>query len=192
MPSNFRLFAAFAAVCIAIAPAPARALAPVPVPPEDQPDPAFEQREPPTRWYGWQTLITDGVALGSLAGVIATYRFCWDGACDNTDAALFAATMVLSYGAGAPLVHGAHGRWGIAAASLGMRAFPILATVPLYNAGQDDTARALLFSGIGAAMAVDAAVLAREPVPESETRTMILPGVDPAMRSGSLTLVGRF
>ncbi len=190
MPSKFRFFAALAAVCVFLSPAPALALAPVPLPP--QPDPTADEREAPTRWYGWQTLITDGVALGSLAGFMATFRLCWDGSCDNTDAGIFLMTSMLSYGAGGPLIHGAHGRWNIAAASFGTRMAPFAGAAVLSGTNEDRAARTLFFGGVLAAMAVDSAVLAREPVREREPRTMILPSADLETRSGSITVFGRF
>src|SRR5215467_11328850 len=62
---------------------------------------ADEERE--TRWYGWQTLLVDGAAIG--LGV-ATRN---------------AGVFLGAYALGAPIVHVAHERFGEAAGSLGLR-----------------------------------------------------------------------
>ena len=50
----------------------------------------------------------------------------------------------------------------------------------------------LLLGGVLAAMIVDAAVLAREPVPEKQAKLTVLPGSDPRTRSASIAVFGSF
>jgi hypothetical protein len=65
------------------------------------------------RWYGWQPLLTDGLSL-SIVPVLAAST----GQDSGGPVVGFA---VASYLLAAPIVHLAHGRAGIAAASLGLR-----------------------------------------------------------------------
>jgi len=63
-------------------------------------------------WYGWQTLTVDGVSLVTMPFELAA----------NTPSSTYLFVGSLSgFAFGAPLVHAAHGRWGTAAADLGMR-----------------------------------------------------------------------
>lgn len=111
------------------------------------------------RWYGWQTLLVDAVSVAAMpaAGIGAG-----------------------GYLLGAPIVHAAHDRWGIAAASLGLRvALPIAgayAGVALENcprnAQSDDMCGlggAILGLGVGmlTAIVIDAAVFSYEPASAS-------------------------
>ncbi|HET7542311.1 MAG TPA: hypothetical protein VFK05_20725 [Polyangiaceae bacterium] len=75
-------------------------------PPTSSADRAPEVR----RWYGWQTFTTDGVAGALFLGAIAA----------DYNSTLFGLSGV-SFGLGTPAVHLAHGHWGVAIGSLGMR-----------------------------------------------------------------------
>jgi hypothetical protein len=122
--------------------------------------------EPPTRrhrWYGWQTLISDGVALSIvIAGSTATS----DRGFLN---ALIGGAVV--FVAIPPIIHFAHERPVAAIGSLLLRGLPVL----LLSQVGDCTGgtymcpeAALVLAGVGlvpAMIAVDAAVLAREPAP---------------------------
>ena len=83
-------------------------------PTEERPDessatPAPPPREAP-RWYGWQTFAVDSVAGAIFLGAIA----------DDHNSLLFGLSGV-TFSLGAPAIHVAHGRWGVAVGSLGMR-----------------------------------------------------------------------
>jgi hypothetical protein len=134
--------------------------------------------KPRTRWYGWQTLITDGAAFAMLVGAGATSNN------ENSSGALLAASG-LTYALGGPIVHWAHLHGGIGAASLGLRlGLPVglglvgLAIGSAVGDGKDyaGIAGAALGFVVGfpAAIALDAAVLAREDVedeaPDAQAR----------------------
>jgi hypothetical protein len=77
--------------------------------------------EPPGgfgRWYGWQTLTTDGLAMGMTLG---SFAYNGDG---NVVTLLGLGTFAL----GAPVVHAFHGRFQYAFGSLALRVgLPLLA-----------------------------------------------------------------
>jgi hypothetical protein len=75
-------------------------------PSTDPPRPA-----PTTRWYGYQTLSTDGVALGFGALALTA---------GSHDKYLVVTSLGL-YGLGAPIIHFAHGHVGKGFGDLGMR-----------------------------------------------------------------------
>jgi hypothetical protein len=115
------------------------------------------------RWYGGDTLTTDGISLAlALAGGIAE---------PNGEALFWMAGG--GYVLGAPIVHLVHGNPGRAAASLGLRvalpmAFFGVGTTIEDCRGQDFCGvRSFVIGvplGMVAAMALDAAVLARDTV----------------------------
>ncbi len=123
--------------------------------------PAASELTEVTRWYGGYTLMTDGISLAAaLAGGLA----------EPEGEALF----VLAGGGylfGAPIVHLIHGNPGRAAASWGLRAaLPVaffgVGTVIEDCAGHDFCGYGSLVIGVPlgmvAAIALDAAVLARD------------------------------
>jgi hypothetical protein len=66
-----------------------------------------------TRWYGWETMMVDGLSAGLLSAAILT---------DNNGAqAPFAVAGLTGFTLGAPIVHASRGRWGLAFADLGLR-----------------------------------------------------------------------
>ena len=80
------------------------AAAPLSAAARDWPD-----RAPKLRWYGWQTLASDGVALGLLA-------LPW------LDApGYFVAPALLLGALGPAVIHAAHGNWAAGASSLALR-----------------------------------------------------------------------
>jgi hypothetical protein len=130
-------------------------------------------RKPKTKshWYGWQTLMTDGAALAMLIGALAAKN----DRVGNTLAPLAGLTYVL----GGPIVHWAHRHGGIGAASLGIRlGAPIglgLLGFGIGTAIDGGKSRGLdsaalagtvlgFLAGFPTAIALDAAVLAREDV----------------------------
>ncbi len=121
-------------------------------------------------WYGWQTLTMDGVAVMS-GGILAKAGY------DNAGW-----VWVGTYAFGPPVVHALHGHVGIAFADLGIRVvLPTLTTlagaaIGCSGGSNDDDGFGNLAScvtgvavgflvGYAGAIAVDAAVLARETVP---------------------------
>jgi hypothetical protein len=152
-----------------------------------------------SRWYGWQTLMTDGVAVALLATGIEAQS--------GGVAALSGATFAL----GAPIVHLAHGRGGAAAASLGIRVG--MATVGLFggawmescssHTSEDEGtvcgmqgATIGLLAGAAGAMIIDAALLAHEDVrreqPKGTAALSVSPTVSVTKSSGILGLAGAF
>jgi hypothetical protein len=145
-------------------------------------------------WYGWQTLTADGFAL----------------TCAFTSAAVgpaVGAVAIATYVLGGPIVHASHGRWGAAAGSLALRVgLPVTFALIGHELDQckasDDSdvcgagGPALgLVLGIGAAIAVDSAVLAREEVrapPEAASTLRLTPIVAIDSKRAFLGVAGEF
>jgi hypothetical protein len=156
---------------------------------EPEPDEPARRRRKKKRsaWYGYQTLIIDGVALMLLAGSDGGGHADGDGA------------WVASLGAfalGAPIVHFAHRNAGAGAGSLAMRAVPILlASTTCSDDGDRDSCA--MFAALGvlsvlAAIPVDAAALAYERPPDDErgaTRaapSTVAPWLEPLRSQGGI------
>lgn len=167
-----------APVLAAPAPAPAAPPAPQPTPaapaaPEDEGIHPLPVEESSSRWYGWQTLATDGGAVLLIAASLATI----DGSRDTASEAL-AWGALGAYALGAPVVHFAHSNPGRGLGSVAMRiggpiVLGFVGTVleDCRGGGHDfcGLSGALLgaSAGILGAVAVDAAVLAYDEQPES-------------------------
>lgn len=178
--------------------------------------PTPEVRE--ERWYGWQTITTDGIALtlgtvglsvglASMGSIAPCLDFDGNGCASRGRSAdqggqAIAATLGIggaaTYLLGAPIVHATHGHWDKAGISLGLRALPIALATPLFASGNDDAPRiglGVLTVGAVAAMAIDAAVIAREdvvPAPQDKPRLGVSPTVDAVNKGGGVSLVGTF
>ena len=99
------------------APAPPVVAQPAPVaPPVDEAIHPLQPDESPRRWYGWQTLATDGSALLLIGASISTAS----GGSDSASATLGFAALG-AYALGGPIAHFAHANVGRGLASLGMR-----------------------------------------------------------------------
>jgi hypothetical protein len=157
-----------------------------------EPRSAALESEPQTRSYGWQTGLADGLAVGLFAGGLATYDLCVFSPCSNnaTSEALLAFSL-FTYAAGAPLIHGAHGRWGTAGASFGLRAAPIVVGLSLMEV-DEGSGGAVILGGAVLAMIVDSTVLAREPVPRASSKFHLTPVVDPRRRTGFVLVTRDF
>lgn len=181
--------------------------------PREQP-----QEQPEERWYGWQTITTDGISLtlgtaglGVAAASVGPFTPCLDlngngcssGGRGGSDGGMIAAASLgisasATYLLGAPIVHAAHGHWDKAGISLGLRSLPIAFATPLLASGSDDAQRVgvgVLVAGAAAAMAIDAAVIAREdvsPAPREKPRLGVAPNIDAVNRGGGVSLVGTF
>jgi hypothetical protein len=79
------------------------------VPSEGAPAPAARQH---VEWYGWQTLLADGISLGTMPLELSS---------NNPSASYLFYASLSGYTFGAPAVHAAHGRWRLAVADLGLR-----------------------------------------------------------------------
>jgi hypothetical protein len=143
--------------------------------------PMIARRPKRTSWYGWQILIADGAALGMLVGAGAAHN--------NADPVL--ALSGVTYALGGPIVHWAHLHGGMGVASLGLRlGLPVglgflgVALGLAIDGGKRGFESASLVGGalgfvIGfpTAIALDAAVLAREDVedeaPDAQTKAKL-------------------
>ncbi len=124
----------------------------------------------PESWYGYQTLLVDGIALVALpAGIALTVN---EAKGDNAAIPGLAVTGLgaTSYLFGAPIVHWAHGRVGIGFLSLGLRILAPVAGLGLGAVGSQITNDSKnqdgipVGAGLGAlaAIVIDAAVLSWE------------------------------
>jgi hypothetical protein len=156
-------------------------------------DTAPSQPPAESRWYGWQTLALDG---GALALVV----FGLNQDAENEEIAYLG---LLAYVFGGPGVHLAHERPGAMLGSFGMRVGAPLLGAGIGAASADCSARgdfcgvgevaAGFLLGAGAAIAIDAAVLAREtrhePVAE---RPRLTPRIAITPERRALVLSGTF
>jgi hypothetical protein len=117
------------------------------------------------RWYGWQTLVSDAASIATFAGGVAL---------GGVPGNYLMGTAVAGYALGGPIVHFAHKNPGRGMASFGLRVpLPILlgaGTVALVcRGGGGDFCGVVAIPGgllgIGLAIALDAAALARDSVP---------------------------
>jgi hypothetical protein len=138
---------------------------------EAQPPPVADTQE--RHWYGWQTLIVDGVGILTLPVLVG-----------------FGVYLV-----GAPIVHWAHGRVGLGFADVGMRlglavGLGVVAYARTGAQHMDLLPAALLFSVIESpAIALDASLLEWEQV----ERPKVAPLVVPRREGGAmLGVVGTF
>ena len=142
---------------------------PVPPAPPSAADPASVAGAPARpaskderSWYGWQTLVTDGVAVGLFAVAEAVRD-------DPTALAVSAVGAWGSYIFGGPAIHVAHHRYGVALGDLGLRVgAPLLLALAVVavtgpnvcTPGEFCPGLAVVAVGYLGAMAVDSAVLA--------------------------------
>jgi hypothetical protein len=181
---------------------PTRPWDPVPAEPAPPPerawdDPAPVPPKPERRWYGWQTLATDGAAIALLVGTASAAA-----AADLSEGPLLTTGYTLglvTYALGGPIVHFSHGNTWRGLASFGIRVpVPLLVIAASYEIECSGSGGAcgeytVLFgaSAIIAAMVVDAAVFAFDDVPVggAENQTLrLLPVVGLDRRGGSLGL----
>lgn len=155
-----------------------------------------------THWYGWQTLATDGAAVAVLAAAIAA-----SGGVGKTRAPAWGFSFA-TFALGGPMVHLAHGRGDVMAASLGIRfglatAGYLAGTYTLNDCSSASNSDegfcyvrgGLIGMSIGAAgaMIIDAAFLAREDVPRERTAALSFsPAVSVTKSSGTVGLAGAF
>jgi hypothetical protein len=151
-----------------------------------------DRAEAPRRhWYGWQTLVVDSIPLLGLALTAA-------GSSHGDEREELVVAFSAAYFVGGPIVHMAHGQFGKAVLSLGIRsAGPLLIVAGNQDALQDTSGGAALIVigvlAIPTAIAVDAAAIAREDVVKDESasilqRVGIAPWVDPKRGIAGLSL----
>jgi hypothetical protein len=175
-------------------------------------DVAEKAETPQTSWYGWQTLISDGSAVGLFS---LAYLMDYEGKGSTSRQAyadggnvLFAAGFA-TYLGGAPVIHWVHGNGRTGWASLGLRAgLPIGGAIAgaLIGAAACGSSNSeelvpcpVAFAAVGglagivAAPILDSAVLAREPVkPPIGPRLQTATFVPSAVGGGTFVLAGRF
>ena len=147
-----------------------------------------------SRWYGWQTLATDGAAL--MLAVVAVRG-------DDDISSLLGLTSVALYGLGGPVVHLTHDNGWQALGSLALRGgLPVLAGAAgvalerCDNSDEEDfcgLSGAVLggLAGMVSAMVIDSAALGWERVPAQAGEGPRL-GVASDGKSTLLTASGRF
>lgn len=126
------------------------------------------------KWYGWQTLMVDGITHGVSTVLLVGAVSAQSEGMLSTAASLYISGYLL----GGPIVHWSNGQVGKGFASLGIRAgAPIVLglTGAALGSGDGDTAGSLavlgVISGVATAIALDAAVLARKTVTVQRTAT---------------------
>jgi len=124
--------------------------------------PAAFQPVTQTHWYGWQTLLVDGAALGVTVGGFWLRPA-------HQDWSVVSIAGIGAWAVGAPVVHWSHGRVGVGFASLGLRlALPALGLLLLSTpCSGSECSEQILAASLGLAiipapMVLDAAWLARE------------------------------
>jgi len=143
------------------APAPAPAPAATPAPPPypygyGYPPYGYAPPRPSRHWYGWQTLVTDGVAFMLLYAAAQSH--------DHSNADTFGYSAMTVFIAAPPIVHWAHGNVGTGIGSLALRGGScLLVAIAINSHGDDNAALGMLgILGILAAPAIDAAVFSYE------------------------------
>ncbi|MDX2053000.1 MAG: hypothetical protein SFV15_11445 [Polyangiaceae bacterium] len=163
---------------------------------------------PVTRWYGYQTGLSDVAAVGMIYGAVATYEFCWNlgislndhpagdegsESCDNSSSTAFALAGAGTYLFGAPTVHALHGSWEKAGLSFGMRSLPIVLGVGLAQSEETNgLAAAVLIAGPLLAMTIDHAWLAREEAKAQGSAWYVAPTVDLKKSAAHLSVGASF
>jgi hypothetical protein len=190
----------------------ARTKAGTPAPPVLQPRPVAEPSpdEAPkerlkekTNWYGYQPLLIDSADLALLVVGGAT----------GSDTVM--GLTLVPYLLGGPIVHAIHGRYATAGIDLGIRVAAPLASALVgagigaalgvglssgdgdssTNAGIGAVIGAVIGFGVGipAAIAIDASVLSREPVPAPRpSGFQWAPSVRPTKNGANLGVIGVF
>ena len=115
-----------------------------------------------THWYGWQTLLVDGAALGVTVGGFWLRP-------PHQDWSVVSIVGIGAWAVGAPVVHWSHGRVGVGLASLGFRlALPALGLLLLSTpCSSSECSEQILAASLGLAiipapMVLDATWLSRE------------------------------
>jgi hypothetical protein len=163
--------------------------------PEGDPPPKPTHDEGPTtrHWYGWQTLLVDGAALGFIAAGLSKGEYVLFG--------------VGTYLVGPPIVHATHGRADAAFGSFGVRLLLPPTAALLFGFGlgaaacpresSGDCTGSMALAGFVSAMAVattlDAALFAiAKEQPSSASLTVVPVGAQHGTAGAELRALGRF
>jgi hypothetical protein len=147
--------------------------------------------EPSATWYGWQTLIADGL---SMPTAVVSYRYI-------DDAGELFALSVTSAIVTPAIIHGAHGNWSAFGLSLGLRTgSAVLLGMGLLSGFEDHTPNRPISSYfvVGGLMMlsaslIDATLAFEEPPARPEARAWtVSPWASPRDRAGGLSLSGQF
>jgi hypothetical protein len=166
------------------------------------PAPPRSVMEPERAWYGWQLLINDFVALGTIGGAAVA-------GVHGSDAYAVIIPAAIVYDLGGPTIHWLHQRKAIAGASFGIRAgvplVGVLFGAVVGSCGDDGSTAAKCRSrgagygalgGFAAATAIDAAGLAWDapvrPRRAVETGLAWTPLLLPRHGGATLDVVGAF
>jgi hypothetical protein len=155
-------------------------------------------REPPQRWYGWQTLLVDAAALSLvIAGAVVAE--------DSRRTEEMGIGMIVGGAIGGligpPIVHAAHGKWDNAGISGGLRLGGAAVVFGSAAACSSERGRcgdgwAILavigFLGYPIAVLVDAANAHEDVPPDELARATITPWYDAQTRAGGLSMHGLF
>ncbi|HEY3495937.1 MAG TPA: hypothetical protein VGK73_14665 [Polyangiaceae bacterium] len=156
-----------------------------------------------SRWYGWQNLTADGVALALVVGGAALAE---DGSIPDALSGTVLGLGVATYALGGPVIHFGHGNPGRGVLSLGLRTLlPVglgVGTVQAMCSPHSDfcgiVAIPAALVGIVAAVTLDAAAIARDEVPaspRSSSRTLgfsLRPSLHYDTRRASIGVAGTF
>lgn len=165
------------------------------------------------RWYGWQTLVSDGASGGLFltAGLFSPWwasntstrvvdgrEVCSGTGCPSTSRSIsyvLAGLGGAGYFLGAPIVHLVHGHVGKAVASFALRIPPplILGAAMLSCFNRCETGLIVLAAtSFPIVYTIDAAVIAWEDVPQADPRVGVTPWVDLVARRAGLAVGGAF
>lgn len=150
-----------------------------------------------TRWYGYQPLVADGVALSLFAASVATYEPMPCGLfedCarpDNTASSSFLIAGALVYAFASPTIHALHGHWGKAGGSLGLRLGAPLVGLAVGSATTAEAGALTASLGALAAMVVDDVFLARETIRKAPSLS-VAPTYDAKTERFGLAVGGEF
>jgi hypothetical protein len=154
-----------------------------------------------SRWYGWQTLLADGAAVGTVIAAFSAEA-------NRGGSTSFYVASASAYSLAAPMVHLFHRRPLVALEDVGIRlGAPAVLALVGYGLGQGDHASftppgalegiALGAVGVVSAIVFDAAWLASEPVaqdgaPATTSRISWSPSLSVTTRGPSLGIAGSF
>jgi hypothetical protein len=154
--------------------------------------------EPIRRWYGWQTLLSDGI---SISLVLAGTAIASESRRSEETGAWVGVGGFLSFLAVPPIIHLGHGNGGAAGVSIGLRlgatALLFLGVVECGNSNRrcDDGYGAVAVIGaLGypVAVIVDAAMANEDAKPDDSARLRIAPWVTAVKGGGAAGLRGSF
>ena len=161
------------------------------------------------RWYGWQTMASDGTAIALWAAAAYLNDARYTSSHFQTYDSLSNVSIALGFGVyalGAPILHARRGNWDSFGGSLLVRlGLPVAGALvgalagaaSCRDGGEDEVPCPVVGGMFGiaagglAAMIIDAAVMAREPR-KGERSAFVQPLVVPTSGGAAFSLAGRF